>query len=185
MFDQVTLTPRTMIEPSLSADAHRGNERREATRVTYEVGRQTRGRRVGSIDTIAVCVDTNAVSESTYQLERGGQWDIAPIAPWLGTPDGVRDSQNLDPSVEVGGHHFQNGDARAMLFGVSYPIVDINQVMTLQSGDVIATATPAGGGADKGPPLFARWADHTIWYSGVWGSAAAHRSFDRTAGARL
>ncbi len=73
MFDSAIWIPlRTMIETSLSADAYRGNEGEESTRVKYEAKSQVRGCRVGSIDGIAVCVDKKIVSERTYQLERGG-----------------------------------------------------------------------------------------------------------------
>jgi len=108
------------------------------------------------------CV-VNDVSERSYQLERGGQWDkgkgcdtFAPIGPWLVTADEVGDPQNLDLWLEVDDRRVQDGNTRNMVFGVAYLISYISQFMSLQSGDVIATGTPAGVGMGLKPPQFLR-----------------------------
>ena len=82
----------------------------------------------------------NDVSERSYQLERGGQWDkgngcdtFAPIGPWLVTPDEVGDPQGLDLWLEVDGHCFQNGNTRTMMFNVAYLISYISHFMSLRS----------------------------------------------------
>src|SRR5690606_3357655 len=56
----------------------------------------------GAIDHIAGYCVINDVSERTFQLERGGQWDkgkgcdtFGPIGPWLVTKDEVLDPLNL------------------------------------------------------------------------------------------
>jgi len=111
---------------------------------------------------VGYCV-VNDVSERAYQLERGGQWDkgkgcdtFAPIGPWLVTCDEVLDPQNLDLWLEVDGHRFQNGNTRTMLFGVKHLVSYISQFMTLDSGDVISTGTPAGVGFGQKPPEYLR-----------------------------
>src|SRR5277367_1593910 len=78
----------------------------------------------------------NDVSERAYQLERGGQWDkgkccdtFAPLGPWLVTPDGIPDPQNLDLWLEVDGHRFQNGNTRTMIFGVAELVSYISHFM--------------------------------------------------------
>jgi 2-keto-4-pentenoate hydratase/2-oxohepta-3-ene-1,7-dioic acid hydratase in catechol pathway len=105
----------------------------------------------------------NDVSERAFQLERGGQWDkgkgcdtFAPMGPWLVTRDEVADSQNLDLWLEVDGHRFQDGNTRTMLFGVAHLVSYISQFMTLHSGDVVSTGTPAGVGLGQKPPRYLR-----------------------------
>jgi 2-keto-4-pentenoate hydratase/2-oxohepta-3-ene-1,7-dioic acid hydratase in catechol pathway len=108
------------------------------------------------------CV-VNDVSERSYQLERGGQWDkgkgcdtFAPIGPWLVTAEEIGDPQNLDLWLEVDNQRVQNGNTRDMVFGVTHLIAYISQFMSLRSGDVIATGTPAGVGMGLKPPQFLR-----------------------------
>jgi 2-keto-4-pentenoate hydratase/2-oxohepta-3-ene-1,7-dioic acid hydratase in catechol pathway len=108
------------------------------------------------------CV-VNDVSERSYQLERGGQWDkgkgcdtFAPIGPWLVTAEEIGDPQNLDLWLEVDNRRVQNGNTRDMVFGVTHLVAYISQFMTLRSGDVIATGTPAGVGMGLKPPQFLR-----------------------------
>ena len=103
----------------------------------------------------------NDVSERSFQLERGGQWDkgkgcdtFAPIGPWLVTPEEVPDPQALDLWLEVDGVRVQNGNTRTMIFPVQYLVSYISQFMSLRSGDVIATGTPPGVGMGHKPPRF-------------------------------
>jgi 2-keto-4-pentenoate hydratase/2-oxohepta-3-ene-1,7-dioic acid hydratase in catechol pathway len=108
------------------------------------------------------CV-VNDISERSYQLERGGQWDkgkgcdtFAPIGPWLVTAEEVSDAQNLDIWLEVDDRRVQEGNTRNMLFGIADLISYISRFMSLQSGDVIATGTPAGVGMGRKPAQFLR-----------------------------
>ncbi len=103
----------------------------------------------------------NDVSERSYQLERGGQWDkgkgcdtFAPIGPWLVTADEVPDPQDLAMWLEVDGHRYQNGNTRTMIFGVVHLVSYISQFMSLRTGDVIATGTPPGVGLGLKPPRY-------------------------------
>jgi 2-keto-4-pentenoate hydratase/2-oxohepta-3-ene-1,7-dioic acid hydratase in catechol pathway len=106
------------------------------------------------------CV-VNDLSERAYQMERGGQWDkgkacdtFAPLGPWLVTKDEVSDPQSLDLWLEVDGRRFQNGNTRNMIFDVPHLVSYISQFMSLRSGDVIATGTPAGVGLGQRPPHY-------------------------------
>jgi ureidoglycolate lyase len=106
----------------------------------------------------------NDVSEREWQLERGGQWDkgkgfdtFGPIGPWLVTADEVGDPHKLDMWLEVDGKRYQNGTTANLIFGVPTLVSYVSRVMSLQSGDVISTGTPAGVGMGQKPaPIFLR-----------------------------
>lgn len=94
---------------------------------------------------------SNDVSERTFQLERGGQWDrgkncatFNPLGPWLVTSDEVPDPQQLGLRLSVNGTVRQDSNTSKMVFGVPYLVWYISQFMTLYPGDVINTGTPAG-----------------------------------------
>ncbi len=108
------------------------------------------------------CV-VNDISERSYQLERGGQWDkgkgcdtFAPAGPWLVTADEIPDPQDLDLWLEVDGRRYQRGTTRTMIFGVVHLVSYISQFMSLQSGDLICTGTPPGVGLGQKPPVYLR-----------------------------
>lgn len=91
------------------------------------------------------------VSERTFQLDRGGQWDkgkncatFNPFGPWLVTADEVADPQALRLSLAVNGVAMQDGTTADMIFPVAELVAYLSQFMTLYPGDVINTGTPAG-----------------------------------------
>jgi 2-keto-4-pentenoate hydratase/2-oxohepta-3-ene-1,7-dioic acid hydratase in catechol pathway len=103
------------------------------------------------------------VSERAFQLEGTGQWvkgksadTFGPIGPWLVTADEISDPQNLDLWLEVDGHRYQNGSTRTMVFGVAFLISYLSRFMSLHSGDIISTGTPAGVGFGQKPPVYLR-----------------------------
>lgn len=114
-----------------------------------------------AIDHIAGYCVINDVSERTFQLERGGQWDkgkgcdtFGPIGPWLVTKDEVPDPLNLRLWLKVNGKTYQNGSTSSMVFGPAFLVHYLSQFMSLQPGDIIATGTPAGVGLGQPPPLY-------------------------------
>ncbi|WP_427968780.1 fumarylacetoacetate hydrolase family protein [Altererythrobacter sp.] len=103
----------------------------------------------------------NDVSEREFQLERGGSWDkgkgcdsFGPIGPWLVTADEVGNPGNLDMWLEVNGTRYQDGTSANMIFDCAAIVSYVSQFMSLQSGDVITTGTPAGVGMGLNPPRF-------------------------------
>jgi ureidoglycolate lyase len=117
-----------------------------------------------ALDHVAGYCVVNDVSERSYQLERGGQWDkgkgcdsFGPIGPWLVTRDEVSDPQALAMWLEVDGVRRQTGSTATMIFGVAHLVAYISQFMSLQPGDVIATGTPPGVGMGIKPqPVYLR-----------------------------
>lgn len=103
----------------------------------------------------------NDVSERTFQLERGGQWDkgkgcdsFGPIGPWLVTADEVGDVSNLAMWLEVNGRRYQDGSTRTMIFKPAFLVSYLSQFMSLQPGDIITTGTPPGVGLGQKPPVY-------------------------------
>lgn len=112
-------------------------------------------------DHIAGYCVCNDVSERTFQLEQGSQWDkgkgcdtFGPIGPWLVTSDEVTDPNNLSMWLEVNGKKFQNGNTKTMVFKPAFIVSYLSQYMSLQPGDIISTGTPPGVGLGQKPPLY-------------------------------
>lgn len=108
------------------------------------------------------CV-VNDVSEREYQLERGGTWDkgkgfdtFGPIGPWLVTADEVPDPHALGLWLEVDGRRYQSGNTGNMVFRIPKLVSYLSEIMSLRSGDIISTGTPAGVGLGQKPPVFLR-----------------------------
>jgi len=112
-------------------------------------------------DHIAGYCVCNDVSERTFQLEKGSQWDkgkgcdtFGPIGPWLVTRDEVENPLDLDMWLEVNGHRYQDGNTRTMVFGPAFIVSYLSQFMSLQPGDVISSGTPPGVGLGQKPPVY-------------------------------
>ncbi|MFT3904860.1 MAG: fumarylacetoacetate hydrolase family protein [Steroidobacteraceae bacterium] len=116
-----------------------------------------------ALDHVAGYCVVNDVSEREFQTERNGTWDkgkghdtFGPIGPWLVTADEIPDPQHLPLWLEVDGKRQQDGNTAHMIFGVAQLISYVSQFMSLQSGDIIATGTPAGVALGQTPPPFLR-----------------------------
>ena len=112
-----------------------------------------------ALDHVAGLCVINDLSERSYQLERGGQWDkgkgcdtFCPIGPWLVTLDEVPDLAALRLWCRVNGRTVQDGSTATMIFGVADLVSYISHFMSLQPGDVISTGTPPGVGMGMTPP---------------------------------
>ncbi|WP_313077546.1 fumarylacetoacetate hydrolase family protein [Melaminivora sp.] len=130
----------------------------------------TRMRSVARADALAHVagyVLANDVSERSFQMERGGQWDkgkgcdtFAPVGPWLATPDELTDPHALDLWLELNGERMQGGSTRDFIFDLPTVLAYISQFMTLEPGDLVLTGTPAGVGLGQKPePRFLRPGD--------------------------
>jgi 2-keto-4-pentenoate hydratase/2-oxohepta-3-ene-1,7-dioic acid hydratase in catechol pathway len=105
-------------------------------------------------------------SERDFQLHRGGQGfkgksadTFAPLGPWLATKDSIADPQTLELRLSVNGSLRQHGTTRDMTFSVRELVSYISHFMSLQSGDVILTGTPAGVGMGQDPPVYLKAGD--------------------------
>ncbi len=119
-----------------------------------------------ALDYIAGYCVCNDVSERTFQLEQGSQWDkgkgcdtFGPIGPWLVTSDEVTNPQNLSMWLSVNGHKYQDGNTQTMIFKPAFIVSYVSQYMSLQPGDIISTGTPPGVGLGQKPPTYLKVGD--------------------------
>ena len=61
--------------------------------------------------------------------------------------------------LSVNGETRQSGSTRDMIFSVAELVSYISRFMSLQSGDVIFTGTPAGVGLGQKPPVYLKPGD--------------------------
>jgi 2-keto-4-pentenoate hydratase/2-oxohepta-3-ene-1,7-dioic acid hydratase in catechol pathway len=108
----------------------------------------------------------NDISARDLQHRPGVQWFLGksldgscPMGPVIVTADGIADPQRLRLSLAVNGVVKQEDTTEHMLFDVATLIETLAQVMTLESGDILATGTPAGVGFGRTPPEFLRPGD--------------------------
>ena len=120
-----------------------------------------------ALDLVAGYVLANDLSERSFQLEHGTQWDkgkgcdtFGPVGPWLVTPDEVGDPQNLEMFLNLNGRRMQTGNTQRMIFTVRQLIAYVSRFMTLYPGDLLITGTPPGIGMGHKPnPIFLKAGD--------------------------
>jgi len=78
---------------------------------------------------------------------------FCPIGPWLVSADEV-DAGDLELRCWVNDELRQDANTRDMIFDIPAIIAAISASMTLSTGDIIATGTPAGVGIGFDPPKF-------------------------------
>lgn len=108
---------------------------------------------------VFACTIVNDVTARDLQA-RHRQWHLGksidtfcPMGPWLTTVDEV-DVGNLTLECRVNGELRQQASTRDLIFDVPTIVAAISASMTLETGDVIATGTPAGVGIGFDPPRF-------------------------------
>lgn len=79
---------------------------------------------------------------------------FCPMGPWLITKDEIADVESLRIRTWVNDELRQDGTTADLIFSPGQMIEYLTSVFTLEPGDVLATGTPAGTGADMNPP---RW----------------------------
>jgi 2-keto-4-pentenoate hydratase/2-oxohepta-3-ene-1,7-dioic acid hydratase in catechol pathway len=103
----------------------------------------------------------NDISARDIQFGWGGQFfkgksldTFCPIGPAIVTADEIPDPQNLHLVCRVNGEVKQDSWTSDMIFPVDELIAQLSLGMTLPSGTVIATGTPAGVGFARDPKEF-------------------------------
>jgi 2-keto-4-pentenoate hydratase/2-oxohepta-3-ene-1,7-dioic acid hydratase in catechol pathway len=83
---------------------------------------------------------------------------FCPMGPWIVSADEL-DPTGLDVCCRVNGEIRQQANTQELIFDIPTLIETISTGITLVSGDVIATGTPAGVGAGFDPPRYLRDGD--------------------------
>ncbi|CAN0488138.1 unnamed protein product, partial [Phaeothamnion confervicola] len=111
----------------------------------------------------AYCVINDATARDLQARHK--QWllgksidTFCPIGPWLTTADEV-DPANLELKCWVNGELRQQANTRDLIFDIPTIIESISASMSLETGDIIATGTPAGVGIGFTPPKFLHTGD--------------------------
>ncbi len=69
-----------------------------------------------------------------------------PIGPFLVSPDGLDDPDDLHITCDINGDRRQDARTSSLIFDVSFLVSYLSEVLTLEPGDLIFTGTPAGVG---------------------------------------
>jgi 2-keto-4-pentenoate hydratase/2-oxohepta-3-ene-1,7-dioic acid hydratase in catechol pathway len=118
-----------------------------------------------ALDHVAGYTAFNDVSARNFQAT-DSQWlrvksfdTFAPMGPYLVTRDELGDGSGLKIQCRVNGEVRQNSNTKHLIFGVPQIVSYISAVMTLNTGDVIATGTPNGVGFTRKPQVFLKAGD--------------------------
>ena len=110
-----------------------------------------------AMDRVAGYVLINDVSARDIQM-RDGQWSRAksfdtfkPMGPWVTTVDELGAAGNLAIKLWVNGELKQSSVTNELIFDVPYLVSFLSRSITLQTGAVISTGTPAGVGFTRDP----------------------------------
>src|SRR5919106_4527406 len=94
------------------------------------------------------------------QFTRGKGIDtFAPCGPWITTKDEIHDPQNLQIVTKVNGETRQNSSSNKMVISIDKIISSLSRIMTLESGDIISTGTPAGVAMSMKEPKYLKDGD--------------------------
>jgi 2-keto-4-pentenoate hydratase/2-oxohepta-3-ene-1,7-dioic acid hydratase in catechol pathway len=107
----------------------------------------------------------NDVSARDFQLATS-QWMIgktfdtfAPIGPVVVTADELAEPHSLGISLTLNGVTMQESNTSNLIFKIPQLIEHLSSVFTLETGDLIATGTPAGVGFARKPPVYLKAGD--------------------------
>ncbi len=115
-----------------------------------------------ALDHVAGYTILNDISAREFQFDQPlamtsfakGLAQFCPIGPWIVTADELGEPWALDVDCELNGESVQHGNTRELIFSVPALISYISRFMRLETGDVIATGTPAGSGHFRNPPRY-------------------------------
>lgn len=110
--------------------------------------------------TILNDVSARDIQFKDKQFTRGKGIDtFAPCGPWITTKDEIHDPQNLRIVTKVNGETRQNSSSSKMVISIDKIISSLSRIMTLESGDIISTGTPAGVAMSMKEPKYLKDGD--------------------------
>jgi 2-keto-4-pentenoate hydratase/2-oxohepta-3-ene-1,7-dioic acid hydratase in catechol pathway len=157
-----TKAPSTVIGPDDSVDSHRQLTRAldYEAEIAVIIGRGgTRIPRSSAWEHVWGYTIVNDVTARDLQRDHA-QWFLGksldtfcPMGPWIVTADEVS-PKDMTLSCWVNGELRQHASATDLIFDVPCLIETLSAGLTLQTGDIIATGTPAGVGIGLDPQRF-------------------------------
>jgi 2-keto-4-pentenoate hydratase/2-oxohepta-3-ene-1,7-dioic acid hydratase in catechol pathway len=118
-----------------------------------------------ALDHVEGYICLNDVSARDMQFG-DGQWTrgksldtFCPVGPRLVPREEIADPQQLGIRCILNGETMQDSSTSQMIFSVAEIIAYVSQVITLESGDLIATGTPAGVGVFRDPKVLLKDGD--------------------------
>lgn len=113
--------------------------------------------------TVVNDVSARDVQFRPNQMDLGKGFDtFCPMGPWIVTPDEIGDLSSVTVRSWVNGDLRQDATCADWIFGIAELIAHASRHLTLESGDVITTGTPAGCGTFRQPPLWLAPGDEVI-----------------------
>jgi 2-keto-4-pentenoate hydratase/2-oxohepta-3-ene-1,7-dioic acid hydratase in catechol pathway len=126
------------------------------------------GKRISREDAMSHVFGYTILNDVTARAlqRRHGQWltgkgpdTFCPMGPCILTADGVPDVTELTIRTTVNGELRQEGSLSDLIFDIPTLIETLSSVLTLETGDVIATGTPPGVGIGFEPPRYLKPGD--------------------------
>jgi len=113
--------------------------------------------------TIINDVSARDIQLATSQWVMGKTFDtFAPMGPYVTTADEIADPHNLGISLTLNGQKLQDSNTRELIFKLPELIEYLSSIMTLETGDVVSTGTPAGVGFARKPPIYLKAGDEMV-----------------------
>ncbi len=110
--------------------------------------------------TIVNDVSARDFQMATSQWLMGKTFDtFGPMGPWITTADEIPDPHALDIRLTINGEEMQHSNTRELIFDVPALVAFLSSAITLESGDIVSTGTPAGVGLARKPPRWLRAGD--------------------------
>jgi 2-keto-4-pentenoate hydratase/2-oxohepta-3-ene-1,7-dioic acid hydratase in catechol pathway len=93
---------------------------------------------------------------------------FAPLGPFITPKEFVADVRKVPITVDLNGTRVQEGSSSLMIHDVFEQVAYASNILTLRTGDVIATGTPAGVGSARMPPVYLKAGDRiSCTYAGI------------------
>ncbi len=121
-----------------------------------------------AMDHVAGYTLLNDLSARDYQFKTpqwmpGKTFDAAaPCGPALVTADEASDPENIGVALDLNGERMQESTTADLVFSIPALLAELSRLMTLGSGDIVATGTPAGVGSRRDPEVWLKPGDEVV-----------------------
>jgi 2-keto-4-pentenoate hydratase/2-oxohepta-3-ene-1,7-dioic acid hydratase in catechol pathway len=127
-------------------------------------------------DVIAGYTLLNDLSARDYQFKTP-QWmpgkvfdGAAPMGPTLVTPDEAGPPDAIEIGTRLNGEVMQSSSTADLIHSIPVLVEYLSKLMTLESGDIVATGTPSGVGSMRDPKVWLKPGDEVEVFSAQLGS---------------